>query len=286
MDIQWLAQEAKQVHDIFAGLFYSLVLCLVLLGVVINFFKFPMGEVPEFFHLAGRAIIAAFLLVAFPEIMNTLSDITDQLSKDIGQLNNFNLVLHRLGEKIGDLTWSWVSFKDSLLLLISYATFFILYITVYFADAMFLMTWTLLYVFSPVLIAAFTLPSTSKATTGLFQSLIEVCLWKICWSVLATLLWSFALSQINKPEYDVDFLTAILLNIMLALSVLITPIVVRSLLKGGVHSTASLAGGAILSVASLTPTGAVGAAAAGIASGAKGITSPKDDGVEREIPRS
>ncbi|MGZ3798332.1 MAG: hypothetical protein ACXVB1_18325, partial [Pseudobdellovibrionaceae bacterium] len=81
MDMHWLAQEAKQVHDVFAGLFYSLVLSLVLIGVVINFFKFPMGEVPEFFQLAGRAIIAAFLLVAFPEIMNTLSDITDQISK-------------------------------------------------------------------------------------------------------------------------------------------------------------------------------------------------------------
>ena len=50
--------------------------------------------------------------------------------------------------------------------------------------------------------------------------MIEVCLWKICWSVLAALLWSFALSQINDPKYDVDFLSAILLNLMLAFSVL------------------------------------------------------------------
>ena len=139
------------------------------------------------------------------------------------QIHNFLKFL-----KIGTLTFSWVSVKDSVLLIVSYLTFFLLYVSVYIADAMYLLTWTLLYIFSPLLIAAFTLPSTAAATKGLFQSLIEVCLWKISWSVLAALLWSFALSEINSPKYDVDFLTAIVLNLMLAFSVLLTPLVVKS----------------------------------------------------------
>jgi hypothetical protein len=255
MDMSWLAGEARQIHDVFSSLFYSVVLLLITFGVVTSFFKMSIGQVPEFMTLVGRAILAAFILAAFPEIMNTLANITDQLAKDVGQLNNLTLVVSRLGEKIGKLTFSWVSVKDSVILIVSYLTFFLLYISVYVANALYLLTWTLLYIFSPVLIAAFTLPSTAAATKGLFRSLIEVCLWKISWSVLAALLWSFALSQINDPKYDVDFLTAIVLNVMLAFSVLLTPMVVRSLISGSMSGAASTMGSAILAAAALTPTG-------------------------------
>lgn len=255
MDMTWLASEAKQIHSLFANLFYSIVLTLLLIGVVLNYFRMPLGQVPEFMILVGRAILAAFILVALPEIMNTLADFTDQLSREVGELNNLKLVVSRLGEKVGNFTWSWVSIKDSVLLLISYLTFFLLYVSVYMADTLFLFTWTLLYIFSPILIAAFVLPQTASATKGLFQALFEVSCWKVTWSVLAALLWSFALSEINKPEYDVDFLTAILLNILLAFSVVATPLIVGKLLRGGLHSGAAALGGVILSAASLTPTG-------------------------------
>lgn len=280
MDMSWLAGEAKQIHDIFASLFYSIVALLLAFGVVMSFFRMSIGQVPEFVNLVGRAVLAAFILAALPEIMNTLADVTDQLSKDVGQLDTLKLVVSRLGEKIGHLTFSWVSVKDSVLLVISYLSFFLLYVSVYVADAMYLLTWTLLYIFSPVLIAAFTLPSTALATRGLFQSLIEVCLWKICWAVLAALLWSFALSEINNPKYDVDFLTAIVLNLMLAFSVLLTPMVVRSLMKGGVSGMASTMGSAILAAAALTPTGLLNKSKAGAQKVAGAITGG-NEGTER-----
>jgi hypothetical protein len=254
MDMNWLASEARQIHDLFSGMFYSTVLLLLSLGVLLNFFKMPMGHVPEFMQLVGRAVLAAFILAAFPEIMNSLANITDDLAKTVGHLDNFKHVVARLGEKLGTLTWSWVSVKDSVLLMVSYISFFLLYISVYVADSVYLLVWTLIYIFSPLLIAAFTLPSTASATKGLFQSLIEVCLWKICWSVLAALLWSFALSQINDPKYQVDFLTAILVNLMLAFSVLLTPFIVRSLIKGGLAQSAASMGGVLLATAALTPT--------------------------------
>ena len=100
MDMSWLSTEAKVIHEIFSSFFYSIVLLMITLGVVLNFFKMPMGQVPEFMQLVGRAIIAAFMLAALPEIMNFLADITDQLSAQIGQLNNFKTVVGRLGEKV------------------------------------------------------------------------------------------------------------------------------------------------------------------------------------------
>lgn len=86
--------------------------------------------------------------------------------------------------------------------------------------------------------------------------------------MLAALLWSFALSEVNSPKYDVDFLTAIVLNLMLAFSVLLMPVVVRALVKGGMSSVSTSMGTAILATAALTPTGML---AKGVA-GAKGVT--------------
>ncbi len=277
MDMSWIANEARQVHAVFANLFYSIMLTMILFGVVLNYFRMPLGQVPEFLNLVGRAVVAAMLLVAFPEILNTLADLTDQLATEMGGLNNFKLVVSRLGDKIGTLTWSWVSVKDSVLLMISYLTFFLLYISVYMADTLYVYTWTLLFIFSPILIAAFVLPSTAQATKGLFQALIEVSCWKITWSVLAALLWSFALSEINKPDYDVDFITAILLNVLLAFSVIVTPMIVGKLLRGGLHSGVAALGGAVLGAAALTPTGLTSIATQQIKRGVGSFSSGNGD---------
>lgn len=284
--MHWLANEAKQLHFIFASFFNSMVLTMIVGGVVVSFFKMPLGQVPEFLTLVGRAIIASFILAAFPEILNFMADLTDNLAATIGNLNNFKLVLSRLGEKIGQFTWSWVSVKDSVLLIISYLTFFLLYVSVYVADAVYLLVWTLLYIFSPILIAAFTLPSLASATKGLFMSLVEVCLWKVLWSCLAALLWSFALSEINKPEYDVDFLTAILLNLLLAFSVLLTPMLVRSFLSGKLTQAAQNMGGMILGAAALTPTGILAnSKALGVAAVSK-MKSNQSEQTESEVKRT
>ena len=264
MDMTWLATQAKQLHDFFSSIFYLTVTVLLLFGVVLNFFKMSMGHVPEFMQLLARAVLAALILAALPEIMNILADTTDQMASQIGQLNNIHLVLAKMSEKLHTLTWSWVNVKDSLLLLISFVSFFFVYGSVYIIDAMFSFTWTVLYVFSPLLIAAFTLPSTAQATRGLFQSLIEVCLWKICWAAMAALLWSYAYSQINAPDFDVDFLTAIFLNLLLAFSVVLTPVIVKSLVNGGMAGAATVMGGALLATATMTPQGMIGHAKSGI----------------------
>jgi hypothetical protein len=255
MDMSWLAHEAKQVHDLFSHLFYSMTLTLLLIGIVLSFFQMPLGQAPQFLILVGRVFIAGILMIAFPEIMNALADLADNLSRELGQLNNIHLLVSRLGDKLHTFSWSWTAVKDSVLIVVSYVTFALVYISVELANAMFLFSWMLLYLFSPVLIAAFVLPATASATKGLFESLFEVSCWKVLWGVQAALLWSYGLSQIDKPGYDVDFISAILLNLILALSVVATPIVVGKLLHGGLHQAAAMLGGTVLAAAGLSPGG-------------------------------
>ena len=262
MNITWLASEAQKLHAIFQNAFFAVIIILLLIAVVLDFFKIPMGSTPGISTLLGRCLIATLLLIALPEIMNAVASITDSIAHEIGDLNNFKIVLGRMGEKLKTLAWSWTSVKDMVILIISFLSFFILYITVYFADAAFLYAWTLIYVFSPIVLALFVLPSTAGATSAMFRSMIEISLWKVVWAAMAALLWSTALSDINNPEYHVDFLTAIVLNLMLALSVLMTPTLVRGLFSTGVSGVATGLQNTLMAAAALTPMGVTGKAKA------------------------
>jgi hypothetical protein len=264
MDSTWLAQEAQQLHSIFQNAFFAMLSAFMVLAVVMEFFKLPLGNSPAFMTLVGRALIATLLLIALPEIMNFVADATDSIAKDIGDLNNFHLVLSKLGEKLKTLSFSWTSLRDVITVLISFLSFFALYITVYFADAAFLYCWTLIYVFSPLILALYIFPQTAGATTAMFKSILEVSLWKICWAVMAALLWSTALSDINTPQANINWLTSIVLNLMLMVSILMTPKLVRALLSGGISELASGVQGAVMSAASLTPPVALAKAKSGL----------------------
>lgn len=261
MDVNWLATEARHLHGIFSNAFLTLVLTLITVGIVLEYFKMPLGAVPQFGSLIGRVFVACILWTALPEIMNTLSSVTDSFVSEIGNLIEFKYVLSKLADKFHEMTFSWVSIKDSVLILISYLTFFLLYITVHLANAFFLFTWMMLYVFAPILIGMYVLPITSGATIKLFRSLIEVCLWKIVWCCMSALLWSMALSKINDPDTKISFLTAIILNLMLALSVLATPIITSAFMNSGVSTMANAFGNTLMNLSKFTPAGIKAAAA-------------------------
>lgn len=263
-DLNWLANQAHQIHDYFGGIFYALVGLFLCLGIFIEYFKWPLGEVPAFSVLIGRALIAAILLQTFTEVSNAIADVADALASDLGNMNSFKLVLSVMGDKVTTLTWSWVSLRDWVILLLSFLTFFLLYFSVHVVESFLLYTWTLLYVFSPILIALFVLPATAPATKALYRSLIEVSAWKVVWSVLATLLWSAALSDINKPEQDVNFISAICFNLILAGSLLLTPVVVHSLAGAGLSGMAKTVGGVAVGAAMVSPTTVVAAAKSGM----------------------
>lgn len=258
----WLATEAKSLHEIFNNLFYIMISTALVVGIIIEYFKLPLGGMPQFTPLVGRVVVAAILLVAVPELMNMLASVTDAVVKDVGGLTQFGLVMKRMGEKLGSLSFSWVSFRDVIILVISFLTFYLLYITVYLMDAFFVFAWMMLYIMSPVLVALFVLPATESATKQLFRSMFEVCAWKCVWGVLSALLWSFALSDINQPGHNIDFLTAIILNLMLAFSVIMTPKVTSAFLGGGISQVADTFGSTLLAAAALTPQGMAGKIAA------------------------
>ncbi|MEQ1875308.1 MAG: hypothetical protein ABL958_01590 [Bdellovibrionia bacterium] len=253
-DVSWLAREAQQLHTIFTSFFYLLVTVLLLLGVLVEYFKLPLGGDASFSVLVGRVLVAAILLHSYPEVTNLIADVTESVAKQIGDLNNIKLVLSKMGDKIDELTWSWTSVKESVIFLISFISFFALYLSVYIIEAVQLYAWTLLYITSPILIALFVLPATAGATKALYHSLIEIACWKIVWSLLATILWSAVLSKMNQPGSDINFLSAVCFNLMLAGSVLLAPVIVGALAGSGIANLVrNTSGGIAAATAFLTP---------------------------------
>ncbi len=241
-DLSWVSGQAHTLHNFFYSIFYALVTLFLLIGILIEYFKLPLGSTPGFSTLVGRALVAVILLHTFPEVTHLLADFSDGVAKKVGDLNQFHVVLEKMGEQLKNLSFSWVSawsnFKGYVLLLLSLLTFCLLYFSTYVAQAFLMYTWTLIYVLSPLLIALFVLPQTAAATSGLYRSLIEASCWKILWAIIATLLWSSGVSDLHQA----NIVTGICFNLILAASLLMTPMVVHQLASSGIAAMAGTLG--------------------------------------------
>ena len=269
-DPAWLSQEAETLHATFNGLFFATVTLLLLVGIFTEYFKWPLGGVPAFGVLVGRALVATIILYSYSEITNLLADLSDSLATRLGDLNEFQLVLSKMGDKLGEFSASWVSVKETITMALSFLGFFLLYFSVYVAQGIYLFTWTLCYVFSPFLIALYVLPATAGTTKALFRTLFEVSTWKICWSCLATLLWSMALGELGKQ--DINFIAVLCMNLLLAASLLATPLVVHSLASSGLSGFNQTLGGIAVGAATLSPGRVVGAVKSGMHRTTQGVS--------------
>ena len=269
-DPAWLSQEAETLHATFNGLFFATVTLLLLLGIFTEYFKWPLGGVPAFAVLMGRALVATILLYSYSEITNLLADLSDSLATQLGDLNEFQLVLSKMGDKLSEMSASWVSVKETITMALSFIGFFLLYFSVYVAQGIYLFTWTLCYVFSPFLIALYELPATAGTTKALFRTLFEVSTWKICWSCLATLLWSMALSELNKQ--DINFIAVLCMNLLLAASLIATPLVVHSLATSGLAGFNQTLGAIAVGAATVSPGRVAGAVKSGMRRTTQGVS--------------
>ncbi|MCX6117353.1 MAG: hypothetical protein NT027_07425 [Proteobacteria bacterium] len=255
-NISWLTTEAQRLHGYFSTVFYMLVATFLLLGVLMEYFKFPLGQLPSFAVLVGRAGIAILLLIAYPEIANTVSSLTDSLATGVGGFDNLDGVLQKMGDKIDGYSSDWLSARSLIMTVLSILTYTFLFYSVIIAEAAHVFTWTLLYVFSPILIAFYVLPSTAPATASLFRSMIEVCFWKIVWCVLAALLWASVLIDINSTG-TLDFVKMICINLMLGGSLIATPWVVHALASTGLTGFTRNFSGVVTAAGFMTPLKAV-----------------------------
>ncbi|MBP9709255.1 MAG: hypothetical protein KBD78_16590 [Oligoflexales bacterium] len=231
-DLNWITAEAQQLHGTFQSVFYVLVATLLVLGIILEYFRLPLGGMPATGILVGRALVAIILLVSYREVVNTLSLLSDDLTKQLGSLDTLSDVLQKFGDKVDKFQMDWLSARSLFITGLSILTYVFLFFSVIVSEAAHAFTLMLLYVFSPLLIALFVLPQTSGATKGLYRTLIEVSCWKVVWAVLANLLWASVLVEVQQNQ-NIDFVKMVCINLMLGSSLLATPWIVHALATAG-----------------------------------------------------
>lgn len=111
---------------------------------------------------------------------------------------------------------------------------------------------------SPLLLLFNIFGATAQITTNLFRGMIEVACWKIVWAILGAMLASLSFGKIYLMEGS--YVTVIVMNFVIAVAMLATPMVVKSLMGSGFQSMSSTIGPAAIATMVAAPARAVMAA--------------------------
>lgn len=227
-----LGSVALKLHTELRTLYYVLLPVFFALALVLAWFRHPQGG-PDLIEAVKRAFVATLLLVGFFEITDVILFITNGLATKIDNMTGLDAIMKMAGEKTRGYTLSATSvvlaFNDLLIATLAFLSYIVLYVARYIMVAIYHFSWVFLSITAPILLL-FHLFS-PKLTLNLFRSMIEVASWKIVWAVLSAML--AALPFGNAYMADGNYLTVIVLNFVIALCMLGTPLVVHALVGNG-----------------------------------------------------
>jgi hypothetical protein len=200
-------------------------------------------------------VVATILLVAFPEISSAIVFVADGIAERIDSLNSIDAVIRMAQEKSQGYSLSPMSvllqFNDLIIAVLSFASYLILYIARYLTIAMYHFFWLFYMASAPLLLLFNLFPGTSQITANLFRGMVEVACWKIVWAILGAMLASLSFGEMYRSEGS--YVELIVMNFVIAISMLATPMVVRSLVGSGLQSMSSTIGAATVGAMVATP---------------------------------
>ena len=258
---EMLGSLMRDLHQEFVTIYYLILPIFFALSIAIAWFKTPQGG-PEFVDTLKRAITATVLLVAFPEISAAIVFVADGIAERIDSLNSIDAVIRMAQEKAQGYSHSITSvllqFDDLIIAGLSFLSYMVLYIARYLTIAMYHFFWVFYMVSAPLLLLFNLFPSTSQITGNLFKGMVEVACWKIVWAILGAMLVSLSFGEMYRAEGS--YVTLIVMNFVIAIAMLSTPMVVKSLVSSGLHSMSGTIGATAVSTAAALPVKAVAAA--------------------------
>jgi hypothetical protein len=249
-----LGSLMRDLHQEFVNIYYLLLPVFFALAVVIAWFKSPSGS-PEFLDIIKRAIIATVLLVAFPDISKAILYIADGITEKIDNLNSLDTVVRMAQEKSESYSMSVTSvllqFNDLIIATLSFLSYLVLYIARYLTIAMYHFFWIFFMISAPLLLLFHIFEGTQQITKNLFKGMIEVACWKIVWAILGAMLTALSFGDAYKTEGN--YLTLIVMNFVIALAMLMTPMMVKSIVGSGLQSMSSSIGAAAVAAMAAGP---------------------------------
>lgn len=246
-----LGSLVRDLYQMLVGVYYMALPVAILLAVVMGFLG---SGGTDYIDIVKRVFVATLLLIAFPEISNAIIGVCDGIAHRIDDMSGLETMMRMAQEKSQSYTVAknvlLLKFDDLIIAVLSFLSFILLYISRYLTIAMYYFFWVLLSVLSPIMILLYIFPKTSYITGNLFKGLIEVACWKIIWAILSAMLASLSFGNMYKTEGS--YLALIILNFVISLAMLMTPMIVKSIVGEGTHAMAGTLGAAtIASIAGL-----------------------------------
>lgn len=249
-----LGSLARDLHQEFVNMYYLFLPVFFALAVVIAWFKSPSGS-PEFLDIVKRAVVATILLAAFPDIANAILFITEGVAEKIDKLNSLDTLIRMAQEKSDGYTVSVTSvilqFNDLIVATLSFLSYLILYIARYLTIAMYHFFWIFFMISAPLLLLFNLFEGTQQITKNLFKGMIEVACWKIVWAILGAMLAALSFGDAYRAEGS--YLVLIVMNFVIAIAMLMTPSIVKSLVGGGMQTMSSAFGAASVAAMAAAP---------------------------------
>jgi hypothetical protein len=240
-------------HD-FVGVYYMMLPVCFALSLVITWLKSPQGS-PEFIDTLKRVIVTTLILAAFPEISKMILFVADGIADKIDKTAGLDQIIEAAKLKMDDYGFSGKSlllaFNNLIIAGLTFGSFLILYAARYLMIAIYHFYWLFYMVAAPLLLLFNVFAGTSHITKNLFKGMIEVASWKICWSILSAMLAS--LSLVDAYSIEGNYITLIVLNFVISIAMIFTPLFVKSIAEGGANSTAGVFGQAATAAMMATP---------------------------------
>ena len=259
-NIEVLGSLAKTLHEDFVQVYYLILPVFFTLAVIFEWFKSGSPD-GNFVEIVRRVFICTLILVAFKDIAQAITFISDGVSERIDDMSGLDAFLKMASEKASSYSFSLQSlilaFDDLIIALLSYLSYFLLLIARYLTVAMYYFYWIFLSISAPLLILFGVFKGTSQIPLNLFRSMCEVASWKVVWAILSAMLKALAFGSIYHT--DGSYLTIIVLNFVIAVAILCTPLMVRSLVGAGIHATTSNITTALAAGAYMVPKAAMAA---------------------------
>jgi hypothetical protein len=250
-----LGSLVVSLHQEFVQIYYLVLPVFFALSLLVGWTNNPAGGT-DFLDTLKRAVIATLLLVAFQDISQGILFIADGIAEKIDNMSGLDSLMQMAAEKSQSYSHSSMTlilqFDDFIIALLSFASYLVLYFARYITVAMYYFFWIFLSITSPLLLLFYLFPSTSHITGNLFRSMCEVASWKICWAILSAMLTALSFGDIYRT--DGSYITLIVMNFVIAVAMLATPMMVRSLASHGAAAMAPALGAAAVATMAAAPT--------------------------------
>lgn len=213
---------------------------LFLLSIALAYSK-DLGLQGALVSRVKRLVLTALILAAFPSLSGLIKTLGQEIALSIDNLQGLDDFLAAASKKADSYSASITSLldfgNDIIVAVFVSASFLILYFARFCLVAFYHFYWMFLLVTAPFFILGFLFESTSTLTKNLFKNMMLVAAWPIVWSVLSAFLKGLPFADAYAVEGG--YTTVIVMNLILAVSLLLSPFLLSHFCEGLVTGTGS-----------------------------------------------